>query len=90
MQFFPKWYIIKHFTVAVGHNFLDEISYEFRYKTFFFHFFYLHRNLQHMWSLNKLVYYIVDLFFRMLKKKYKSYYMKSMYKTQIQRVSWYA
>ena len=32
-------------------------------KRFFFHFFYLHKNLQHMWSLNKLVYYIVDLCF---------------------------
>ena len=38
------------------HNFLDT-------KPFFFHFFYLHKNLQHMWSLNKLVYYIVDLCF---------------------------
>ena len=32
-------------------------------KRFFFHFFYFHKNLQHMWSLNKLVYYIVDLCF---------------------------
>ena len=62
MQFFPKWYILKHLTV--GHNSLVEISDEFRYKMlFFFHFFYLHKNLQHMWSLNKLVYYIVDLCF---------------------------